>query len=58
MGSSMPRVVHSTEAMVEYMAKMTGWSARNGTEVQKAKEEVLTRRDERWITKREWMCSC
>lgn len=40
MGASTPRVVHSTEAVVEYMAETTGWSVGNGTEVKKTKEEV------------------
>ena len=39
-GASTHRVVHSTEAMVEHMVEMTRWSTGNGTEVQKAKEEV------------------
>ena len=38
MGASTPGVVHSTEAGVEHMAKMIGWSAGNGTEVQRAKQ--------------------
>lgn len=40
MGTSTPEVVHSTEVVEEYMAEMIGWSAGNGTEVQKAKEKV------------------
>ena len=39
-GASTPREVHFTKAVSEYMAKMIGWLARNGTEVQKTKEEV------------------
>ena len=40
MGASTPGVVHSTKAVVEHMAEMTGWSAGNATEVQNTKEEV------------------
>ena len=40
MGASTPEVVHSTEVMEENMAKMVGWSARNGTEVQMTREKV------------------
>jgi len=40
MGASTPGVVLSTKVVVEHMAEMTGWSARNGTEVQKTKEDV------------------
>jgi len=40
MGASIPGVVHSTKAVAEYMDEMTGWSAGNGTELQKTKEEV------------------
>lgn len=39
-GASTPGVVHSTEAMVEHMVEMIGWSNGNGIEVQKTKEEV------------------
>jgi len=57
MGASTPGTVHSTEAVVEHMAKMTGWSARNDTEVQRTKEEVLNRKDEQGVPKREWSWS-
>jgi len=40
MGASTPGVVHSTEAVEEYMVEMASWSTRNGTEVQKTKEKV------------------
>ena len=33
MVASTPGVVHSTEAMEEYMAEMAGWLVGNGTEV-------------------------
>jgi len=38
--ASIPRVVHSTEAVVEHIVEMIGWSARNGTKVKNTKEEV------------------
>lgn len=40
MGSSTPGVVHSIEAVKEYMVEMDGWFGGNGTEVQKAKDKV------------------
>lgn len=40
MGSSTLGVVHSIEALKEYMVEMDGWFAGNGTEVQKAKDKV------------------
>lgn len=40
MGASTPGVVHSNEVVEDYMAKMVGWPARNGTEVQKTREKV------------------
>ena len=40
MGTSTLGVVHSTKAMENYIDEMTGWLDGNGTEVQKAKEEV------------------
>jgi len=54
--ASTPRVVHSTEAVEEYMDEMAGWSTRNGIEVKKTREKVYTKRDEQGATKREWMC--
>jgi len=40
MGVSTPEEVHSTEAVAEHMAEMTGWSAKKCTEVKNTKEEV------------------
>ena len=46
MGTSTPRVMHSTKVMAEHIAEMTGWSIENGTKVQTTKEKVRTRKDE------------
>jgi len=39
--------VHSTEVVLEHMVELIGWLARNDTEVQRTKDEVLTMKDEK-----------
>ena len=51
-GASTLGVVDSTEVVAEHKVEMIGWLAGNDTEMHRAKEGVLTRKDEQGVPKK------